>query len=280
MNAPWQDSPVELRPLRPSVGVTALIAATVVLYLVQLIPGAREWTFTWGVLAPPRVWLLGEVWRLATYLFLHSPFNPFHVAFNMLALWMFGMELEQRWGTRTFVLFYILCGVGAGVFSTIAWDSRILGASGAVLALLTAYAYYYPRRQILMFFVFPLPVWLAVTIIGIISLVSARVDSSVAHLTHLGGIAVALGWLVGVPIVRDWMARIDADAERRQAERTRAAAVSREHYFQQTIDPILKKISEEGMESLTETERRALKDASRRHGDRLKRERIVPFDTR
>src|ERR1051326_4246451 len=98
-----------------------------------------------------------ELWRLATYLFLHA--NIFHILFNMLALWMFGTELERIWGTRFFLKFYFIVGIGAAGLTILAslipfeplrqlWMAPILGASGAIYGLLLAYALYFPNRTI------------------------------------------------------------------------------------------------------------------------------------
>ena len=99
-------------------------------------------------------------------MFLHG--GMFHILFNMLALWMFGAELERIWGTRYFLKFYFVTGIGAGVltvlFSLLPFGfaqqlqhSIIIGASGAIYGLLLAYAIYFPDRPIYMYFVFPIP---------------------------------------------------------------------------------------------------------------------------
>ncbi len=140
------------------------------------------------------------VWQLATYMFLHG--GIFHILFNMLALWMFGTELERIWGTRYFLKFYFVTGIGAGVltvlFSLLPFDfahqvqrSVIIGASGSIYGLLLAYAMYFPDRPILLV-VFPVPAKMAVTILGAIALFSSLSDSGgVANATHLGGLLVA-----------------------------------------------------------------------------------------
>src|SRR5690349_19803153 len=98
-----------------------------------------------------------RIWQLGTYMFLHGGF--FHIVFNMLALWMFGTELERMWGTRYFLKFYFGSGVGSAVltvlFSMLPFGfaqqvhySVVIGASGAIYALLLAYALYFPERQI------------------------------------------------------------------------------------------------------------------------------------
>src|SRR3954471_14153279 len=144
-----------------------------------------------------------QVWRLATYLFVHSPGSIFHILFNMLALWMFGAELERTWGTRYFLKFYFVTGIGAGaltvLFSLLPFEfaqqlqgSIIIGASGSIYGLLLAYAMYFPERPIYMYFVFPIPAKIFVAIMGAIAFFSSLSESGgVANATHLGGLLVA-----------------------------------------------------------------------------------------
>jgi len=140
-----------------------------------------------------------------TYMFLHAGIG--HILFNMLALWMFGVELERLWGTIFFLRFYFVAGVGAAittlVVSLLPFDvaaqvyyATTVGASGAIYGLLLGYAYYYPDRPILMFLLFPMPAKYFVMVIGAISLyLSAAGGSGVAHATHLGGLLVAYLYL-------------------------------------------------------------------------------------
>ena len=128
-------------------------------------------------------------------MFLHG--GLWHILFNMLALWMFGAELERLWGTRYFLRFYLLTGVGAGIltvlFSFLPFDaahevyrSNVIGASGAVYGLLLAYGLYFPDRPIYMYFVFPIPARHFVILTG--SMPSHRFRRRRRHrdATHLG----------------------------------------------------------------------------------------------
>src|SRR5262249_44949889 len=118
------------------------------------------------------------VWQLATYMFLHA--GLLHILFNMLALWMFGTELERIWGTRYFLKFYFVCGIGAALltvafsllpfgFADIVYRAATVGASGAIYGLLLAYALYFPDRPILLYFLFPVPAKIFVMIMGAIA---------------------------------------------------------------------------------------------------------------
>src|SRR5687768_12803889 len=122
------------------------------------------------------------VWQPITYMFLHG--GIFHILFNMLVLWMFGVELERMWGSRFFTKYYFITGGGAaattillgflpGDFGNQLYYSLTIGASGAVYGILLAYARYFPHRPILMFMLFPIPAKYFVMIIGAISLLSS-----------------------------------------------------------------------------------------------------------
>lgn len=185
-----------------STAIKALIGANVALFLVQFFAPAV--TAVLG-LRPIFVVRYFWVWQLATYMFLHG--GVFHIVFNMLALWMFGTELERRWGTPFFLKFYAVTGVGAGVLTVLfsllpfaaaqqLYQANIIGASGAIFGLLLAYALYFPERQIYMYLVFPIPARVFVAIIGAIAFLSSLGDSGgVASVTHLGGLAVAYVYL-------------------------------------------------------------------------------------
>src|SRR5262249_37094425 len=110
----------------------------------------------WLALTPYAV-VHGAVWQLVTYLFLHDGF--FHILFNMLALWMFGCELERTWGYRRFLFYYFLTGIGAGL-TVVSINHNSLGAtvgaSGAIYGILMAYGMLFPDRMILLWFVVPI----------------------------------------------------------------------------------------------------------------------------
>lgn len=156
----------------------------------------------------PQAVLTGlRVWQPFTYLFLHGGFT--HILFNMLALWMFGTELERLWGSAFFLRYYFVTGVGAGVTMLIAslipsvfgegmYVTPTIGASGAVYGLLMAFAIYYPTRPLFMFpFPIPIPAKYFVLIIGGFVFFSSLNDSGggVAHMAHLGGLVVGYFYL-------------------------------------------------------------------------------------
>jgi len=148
----------------------------------------------------PREVLTGYVWQMASYMFLHGGF--WHILINMLTLWMFGVDLERDWGTRRFLEYYFLCGVGAGVCVIVAsvlfggMGSRTIGASGAIYGVLLAFGLLYPDRVVLFSFLFPIKAKYFVMIIGAIAFMSSfSGGSGVSHVAHLGGMIFGYAYL-------------------------------------------------------------------------------------
>ena len=137
------------------------------------------------------------IYQLFTYLFLHSPFGFGHILFNMLALWMFGSDLERAWGTKRFLQYYFLCGIGAGICVVIGnaiygtLDTRTIGASGAIYGVLLAFGLLFPDTIVLFSFLFPIKAKYFVMIIGAIAFLSSfgarGSGGGVSHVAHLGG---------------------------------------------------------------------------------------------
>jgi membrane associated rhomboid family serine protease len=188
-------------PLSPA--LKGLIGANVLVFVLELVPGLTELLG----LELPAVMQRFEVWRLVTYMFLHA--GIFHILFNMLALWMFGTELERVWGTRYFLKFYFVTGIGAAVltllFSLLPFDIarslqgyNIIGASGAIYGLLLAYGLYFPDRPIYIYLVFPIPAKYFVMIMGALAFYSSlTATNGIANATHLGGLLVGYLYLKG-----------------------------------------------------------------------------------
>jgi membrane associated rhomboid family serine protease len=196
-------------PLTPA--VKALLIANGAMFLLMSVlrlvsPTSAAYLFLYLGLNPSDVLEGWRVWQPATYMFLHA--GVFHLLFNMLALWMFGVELERLWGTRLFTRYYAITGIGAGLTMIVLallptalgdrmYDTRTVGASGAIFGLLLAYGLQFPHRQIYMYFLFPIPAKYFVMIVGAISLYATMVDQDggVAHAAHLGGLAVGYFYL-------------------------------------------------------------------------------------
>ena len=157
-------------------------------------------------LIPALVLERGWLWQLGTYMFLHA--GPMHILFNMLGVWMFGVELERRWGTNFFVKYYAVCGIGGGLtFIAVsllpfaatapAYETVTVGASGALFGLLIAYAMYWPERPILLLLFF-VPAKVFVMIYGALALLNTFQPSrGVADAAHLGGMIFGYLYLKG-----------------------------------------------------------------------------------
>ncbi len=246
------------------------------------------------------IFLHGRIWQLLTATFLHA--DVWHLFWNMLFLWMVGREMESLYGTRDFVAFY----VSAAVISTLGWaivdsfsGSRapMIGASGAVMALVVVYALYYPHREILLFFVLPVEMWVLVVLyIGIDAyyLLYGRPGGSVAVASHLTGAAYGylfknldLRWsrLSWRRMRRPRLRIVTPEPREKPAQRpssgptwspnpaaaakpTTATVVVPEEQLDARLDEVLAKIAREGRSSLTEEENRILQEASRRARNR------------
>lgn len=166
-------------------------------------------------LVPGLVYETGFVWQLFTYMFLHSTSSIMHIVFNLLMLWMIGSELEQRWGRRFFVGFYVGSGFGAAViytmgiliYSGVTGNQQyaaipVVGASGAIFGLLLAYGILFGERVMHFMMLFPMKAKYFVMILGGIEVVSLLTSGpaggQVANLAHLGGLiagyAILIGW--------------------------------------------------------------------------------------
>lgn len=173
--------------------VKAIIWANIALFVVGMF--VSEITLYFGLI-PEAVLERGWLWQPATYMFLHA--GPGHILFNMLGVWMFGVELERMWGTKFFARFYAITGIGAGITAIVAsllpvdalqatYSARTIGASGALYGLLMAFALHFPDRPILMFMLFPIPAKYFVMILGALAFLMAP-GSQVSNAAHLGGL--------------------------------------------------------------------------------------------
>lgn len=165
------------------------------------------------------------VWQIVTYMFMHSPTSFMHILFNMFGLWMFGSSLENMWGAKRFLIFYLICGIGAGLVQLLAnrvdmmmleskavdgaitqaeylergasifW-SRTMGASGAIMGIFAAFAYLFPNTP-LMVFPIPIPIKAKYLMIGLIALdlfggFNPGSGSGIAHFAHIGGALIGI----------------------------------------------------------------------------------------
>jgi membrane associated rhomboid family serine protease len=147
-------------------------------------------------------------WQLLTYGFLHGGFA--HIFFNMFALFMFGSEVEQLFGPRRYLTYYLLCVIGAALMHLIVVEAAgmrlvpAVGASGGVFGLLLAFGMAWPHRKLMLLFPpIPMPAWLFVTLYGLLELYLGITQTAqgVAHFAHLGGMAT------GFVLIRYWQAQ-------------------------------------------------------------------------
>jgi membrane associated rhomboid family serine protease len=149
-------------------------------------------------LTPLLVWKKGFLWQIVTYIFLHG--DLFHLLWNMLALYMFGCEMERRWGSKFFLQYFFVTGIGAGFFTLCLTPTMIIptvGASGAIYGILLAFALYYPNQTVYFWLVFPIKVKYFVLIIGLMTFYFSflQTGGNIAHLAHLGGMVCGLLFL-------------------------------------------------------------------------------------
>jgi len=202
----------------PRVVVKRLIIANLAIWLGLLIIVENlflgsPWITLYFGLIPRTVIESFFVWQFVTYMFLHA-LNPMHVLFNMLSLWFFGSELELRWGSRLFLIYYLFSGVGAGLIYVIglaavgiaqgvepmAYNQPVVGASGAVFGILLAYGVLFGDRVVYFFGAFPMQARVFVGIIAlieIISLLGSGFSGAIANLAHLGGFVSGAIFLFG-----------------------------------------------------------------------------------
>jgi membrane associated rhomboid family serine protease len=184
-------------------GVKWLIISNIAVYLVYFFGSWMRGEPIFGSLElMPSAVIRGAVWQLVTYLFLHSLTSFYHILFNMLMLWMFGAPIEETWGTRRFLQYYFVCGIGAGicvVLVNLAFGNphqRVLGASGAIYGLLLAFGMLFPNQTVLLSFLFPIKAKYMVMIFGGIAFLSSfQSGSTVSNLAHLGGMLFGFAYM-------------------------------------------------------------------------------------
>jgi membrane associated rhomboid family serine protease len=277
-----------------------LVIANIIVFVLQLVtkgPRGDGGPVTDALLLDTTKVLHGEVWRLLTYAFLHSPLVWQHIVFNMLFLWWFGADVEDLYGPREFLAFYLCSALAGGLLFQAAQMAQdqpgfCLGASGAVTAVMVLCALHYPNRIILLFFFLPLPIWVFV-IFQVAQDAFAFFgghNTGVAVAVHLGGAVFAfvyykMQWrLTGlIPSLRTWKVRGSRPRLRvyhaaEEDETPRPAHVAApsltadiDEQLEAKVDAVLEKVARFGQASLTESEKQILLRASevykKRHND-------------
>ena len=279
-----------------------LLALNIGVYFLQLTLFGQDAIYSALALDPAR--FPAEWWTVLTYMFVHAWLA--HIAFNMLTLWMFGPRLENVWGTRSFLQFYLWCGLGGAIAHLIfAQHTAVIGASGAISGVLVAYALRWPDEEVYLFGVIPMRSrWLIVAMLAMNLIFALSPDSRIDWTAHVGG--MAFGWIFlklysagGINRVRGWVSAVPDESEDmpravprgRPPMRDRSGGVDEvversnavvlrerkplQHVPRQEtpkeyaarVNRVLDKISQQGIESLSRDERRLLEDMSRKLRD-------------
>ena len=232
----------------------------------------------WFQLETDKVVGKGQLWRLLTSAFCHDRFGIWHILMNMLFLYWFGAALESMYGSREFILFYIVGALAASAayvgLDLITGESiPAIGASGAVMAVTMLYAIHYPRQKILLFFFIPIEIrWLIVLYVlfdlhpVLLALAGDRQMTGVAHAAHLGGLIFGFVYWKTNLRLSAWLPK----GRRRRPPRGWSVVDAppgpppEPDELDRQVDAILQKIHEQGEASLTDQERETLKEAARR----------------
>jgi membrane associated rhomboid family serine protease len=258
-----------------------LIVINVMVFVIQLIAdkykitydiqgmerqGPSAMTFYLGLM-PALVAGKGYVWQVFSYMFLHDISNILHIFFNMYALLIFGIPVENAWGSRKFLTYYLFCGTFAGItiflinyFSQgLGYFIPTIGASGAIFGLLLAFGLLYPDAELLMFFILPIKAKYLVFIYGGLELFFELRGGTgnVSHLGHLGGLA---GGILFFLVMNRRSLKFKFKIKKASIKKNTFRDHSVEHGIQQKVNindtdrqlEILKKLKEGGHESLSD----------------------------
>jgi len=250
-----------------------LIYVTVAVFVVQLLCTMLGWNVMEDVFALNASQVRrGFFWQPVTYMFLHADF--WHILINLLVLWFFGREVEYFIGPKYFTRLFFFGGLaGAALWLAFNFNTneQVIGASAAVLACVIAFATLFPERQITLLLFYFIPVNMKAKYMALIAVaidlipVMTRHVSSVAHIAHLGGALLgyvyikSLGYGAQPRWLQWWQSAKETLRPRRRMRVERP--LSREEFIHEQVDPILDKISREGIGSLTRRERKILESA-------------------
>jgi len=233
-----------------------------------------------------------QIWQLITYQFMHGGFG--HIFFNMFALWVFGIEIENMWGSRKFLFFYLLSGVVAGLFylslsPLIGIPPAVtIGASGAIYGVLIAFGLFFPDRPIYLYFFIPIKAKYLITFFILIEIMFVNsAGSNIARLAHLGGALAGfifimldknsvislkrmLNWNFHVNGRNNPFSNLQNPFKKENVEEVKFYEINNDKRLsenkvtQKEIDRILDKISESGYKNLTTEEKKVLFEASKK----------------
>jgi membrane associated rhomboid family serine protease len=243
----------------------------------QQMPISMPFSIHYFGLTPVNVIQKLFLWQVVTYMFLHG--GLLHLFLNMYALFLFGIPIEQAWGSRRFLFYYFFTGVGGGVMILLLnmslggaqYYTPTIGASGAVFGILLAFGMLFPDVELIMLFIpFPIKAKYMVMIYGgieVVSLVFSRGESNISHIGHVGGLIFGLVYFF---IVKKHGIRFRTKMIRAKMTRhhDRRAAVQEEEGSRnrKRLDSILQKVRHGGADSLSDDEYQDLKFLEIMHG--------------
>ena len=234
-----------------------------------------------------------QIWQLITYQFMHGSLS--HIFFNMLMLWMFGASIEEIFGSKKFLIFYLLAGVSAGLLHLFVspffggGQAITIGASGAVYGIMIAYAMFFPDNLIFLYFLIPVKAKYMIGFLIVIEFLAIdSASSNVAHLAHLGGALFGFLYIMfdknsfvslknvfkksyyyksnpkkdifTNPFSKSYSSNTDAEDAKYYDIKNK----NDEEISQAEIDAILDKISQSGYQNLSEREKKILFQASKK----------------
>lgn len=277
----WRGEPGGVQLRWPQTAVSQIILISVLAYVVQLL-GSQTFSPYFELHAD---WVR-KPWfgfQLLTYGFLHSMQTPFHLLFNMYGLWLFGRELESRYGWREFLTFYLSAIILGGVVWTLfelpkgsPEGASVIGASGAVTAVTLLYVFHWPERQIFLL-VLPAPMWLVglLVVLGDVSLaLRASEQTDVAWVVHLTGAAFATTYYFQRLRLSNWFPDRFPSIKRKPKLRVHSVddngndAEEADEADEARLNEILGKINRAGQDSLTRSEKKFLEQQSRKARER------------
>jgi len=253
-----------------------IVWLTAVVFIAQLVCELFQWkvshdvdvlTYLFGLSADRMA--LGFVWQPLTYMLLHT--GIWHILVNLLMLWMFGREVEYFIGPKAFTRLYVLAGLLGGalwMLCNLHNSGPLVGASAAVLGCVIAFATLFPERELTFLVFFILPVTIRAKYMALIAIafdlapLLSHQTTHVAHLAHLGGAALGYVYIkgLGYGTTPRWLLWLQ-NLKPHRAPTPASRPLSRDEFMRNQVDPILDKISREGMQSLTRQERKILESA-------------------
>lgn len=245
-----------------------LIINFAVFIISHLVPSIGRIVYALCPVEPTSFANIIQVWRFITYQFLHG--SVWHLVFNLMVLYFMGPLLEQAWGSKAFLKFYLTAGAAGGIVYTLLVILKLLpaggmvGASGAIYGVVAVIAVMYPRMKVLLYGIIPMSmIWLVVLVV-ILSLINiASGTNAGGEAAHLTGLAVGFFYVKYKPLLTQWRMQRHKGAWEKKMQTERG--------FLQEVDRILDKVNRDGIQSLTNREKQILQEATRREQENIQR---------